>query len=72
MNKFKMLARICMAIAIILSDVMCAVVSYYYCELKLCVECSAPPTIAFLYAIPFLFGIIIFFILSRIFYRKSN
>lgn len=49
------------ALAILLSDVMCAVVAYDYCNLVWCgrhFACSAPPRTAFLYAIPFGVGIL--------------
>lgn len=71
MNK----SRICLAIAIILSDVMCAVVSYQYCALQwggAYAGWSAPPSVAFLYAVPFAAGIILFIILSWVFYKKAS
>lgn len=49
------------ALAILLSDVMCAVVAYAYCELLWggkYAGFSAPPGTAFLYAVPFGVGIL--------------
>ncbi len=61
-------------LAILLSDVMCAVVFYSYAELVWCAEygaTSAPPSIAFLLSIPFLLGIAALALLS-VFFRKKH
>ena len=54
---------------------MCAVVAYYYrdviCGIKH-MGYSAPAYVAFVYAIPFLTGIIICVILAIIFHKKSK
>ena len=49
-------------LAILLSDVMCAVVAYNYCNLSWggkYAGCSAPPEVALLLSIPYLIGIIV-------------
>lgn len=62
------------AIAVLLSDIMCAVVAFAYRDM-LCgiahMGYSAPARVAFFYAIPFLIGIIICAVLAIVFYRKS-
>ena len=75
MNKFKMLSRIYIALAILLSDVMCAAVSYEYCALQWGGKYegwSAPPSVAFIYVIPFAAGIVFCVALSRLFYKKAK
>ena len=73
MNKFKILSRICIALAILLSEIMCAVVSYEYCDLQWGGRYegwSAPPSVAVVYAIPFVIGIVLCIALSWIFHKK--
>ena len=56
----KKLSIVLFAIAILLSNVMCAVVAYQYRDLVCGMQhmgYSAPPRTAFLFAIPFLIGI---------------
>lgn len=60
-------------LAVLLSDVMCAVVAYNYCNLTLGVQYagySAPASTAFLLAIPYLVGIIICIILALVFRKR--
>lgn len=62
------------ALAVILSDVMCAVVAYSYCNLTWSGRyegCGAPPSTAFLYAIPYLLGIAVCVVLAVVFKKKS-
>ena len=62
-------------IAVLLSDLMCAVVAYVYCDMLCGIEYmgySAPANVAFLYAIPFLIAIVICIVLAVIFYRKAK
>ena len=69
----KMLSYLFTLIAIILSHIMCFVVAYNYRGMLCCIEhsgCSAPASIAFLYAIPFMFGIVVCVILAIRFYKK--
>ncbi len=62
-------------IAVLLSDIMCAFVAFAYRDM-LCgiahLGYSAPASVAFLYVIPFMIGIIICAVLAVIFYRKSK
>ena len=63
------------ALAIILSDIMCAAVAYSYRGMLCGIEhadFSAPASIAFLYAIPFMIGIVICVILAVRFMRKAK
>ena len=75
MDRFKVLSRICIVLAILLSNIMCVVVSYEYCTLEWCGKyglCSAPPSAAFLYIIPFVAGIIFCIVLAWIFCKKIS
>lgn len=59
--------------AILLSDVLCAVIAYTYCSLQWgnrCAGYSAPAGTAFLYAIPFGIGIAACLLLAWFFHRK--
>ena len=61
--------------AILLSDIMCAVVAYNYCALQWGGQYagySAPASTAFLYFIPYGLGIIFCIILARVFYKKQE
>ena len=62
-------------LAVLLSDVMCAVVAYGYCDLlwgSQYAGYSAPPSTAFLYAIPFAIGIVISLVLAFVFRKKAT
>lgn len=69
--------KLCVAfglLAILLSDVMCAVVAYNYCKLTFGAQYagySAPASTAFLLAIPYLAGIVICIILAFVFHKKQ-
>jgi TRAP-type C4-dicarboxylate transport system permease small subunit len=63
----KKISNIFILLAIILSDVMCAVVAYNYCTMEWGIRYagySAPASVAFLYAIPFGIGIIVCIIIA--------
>ena len=63
------------ALAVVLSDIMCFVVAYNYRGMHCGIEhrgFSAPASIAFLSAIPFLTGIIMCVVLAIRFHRKSK
>lgn len=63
----KKISNIFVLLAIILSDVMCAVVAYNYCTMEWGIRYagySAPAWVAFLYAIPFGIGIIVCVIIA--------
>lgn len=62
-------------LAVLLSDAMCAVVAFAYCDMLWGIRyaCySAPASVAFLYAIPFLAGIAVCLLAAFLLYRKSR
>ncbi len=69
----KKLSYLFTALAIVLSDIMCFVVAYNYRDMLCGIEhagYSAPASIAFLYAIPFVVGIIVCAVLAIRFRKK--
>lgn len=71
----RILSKVFIVLAVLLSNSMFAVVAYNYCELIWCARyegCSAPASMAFLYAIPYLIGIIVCVVLSTILQRKNR
>lgn len=63
------------ALAILLSNVMCAVVAFSYCDMLYGIEYkgySAPASVAFVNAIPFVIGIVTCMIIAGAFYRKAT
>ncbi len=61
-------------LAVLLSDIMCAVTAYNYCDLQWggkYAGYSAPASTAFLYAIPFALGIIVSIVLAIICGKKA-
>ena len=69
----KKLSILFVILAIVLSDIMCFVVAYNYRSMLCGIEhagFSAPASIAFLYAIPFMVGIMVCTILAIRFYKK--
>ena len=64
----------CLVLAVLLSDVMCCVVGFAYRDMLCGIEhslYSAPASVAFLYAVPFLVGILGCLFAAYILYRKS-
>ena len=62
-------------LAVLLSDIMCAVVAYNYCDLLWGGQYagySAPASTAFVYAIPFVIGIIVCVVLAIVFQKKGH
>ena len=60
-------------LAIVLSDIMCCVVAYNYRDMLCGIQhagYSAPAYLAFLYAIPFVVGIVVCVILAIRFSKK--
>ena len=60
-------------LAVLLSDIMCAVVAYNYCDMLWGGQYagySAPAGTAFVYAIPFVIGIIVCVVLAFTFRKK--
>jgi|GEM_PF-873213 len=62
-------------LAILLSNIMCALIAYHYRAILCCGEhggCSAPASIAFFYAIPFSIAILLCLIPAEILRRKGK
>lgn len=75
MQKYKYLSYIFMALAILLSNVMCAAVAYNYCNMQWGIRYegySAPANVAFLLVIPYTVGIVICVILACFFNKKQK
>lgn len=70
----KVLSRIFGLLAVLLSDVMCAVVAYNYCLLRHgeAFGYSAPASIAFVSAIPYVVGIAACVVLTLVFKKKAD
>ena len=69
----KVLSTVFWISAVLLSDVMCAVVAYNYCDILWGIKYagySAPAQVAFLRAIPYAVGIIVCVVLA-IFFKKK-
>ena len=67
------LSAVFAALAVILSDVMCAVVAFNFCDMLWGIKYagySAPASVAFLTAVPYAVGIIICVILAL--FRKKR
>ena len=74
MDKFKALSVAFGVMAVLLSDVMCAVVAYHYCDMLWGIKYagySAPANVSFYLAIPYLIGIVVCVILM-LFFKKKN
>ena len=70
----KKLSAVFRVLAVLLSDIMCAVTAYNYCDLQWGGKYagnSAPASTAFLYAIPFALGIIVSIVLAIICGKKA-
>ena len=75
MNVRKVLSRSFLILAIILSDIMCAVVAAQYTNMLWEIQYkgfSAPASTAFFYAIPFVAGIAICLILFWVLRRREK
>lgn len=71
--KHKYLSRLFVALAVLLSDVMCAAVAYNYCSMQWGIRYagySAPASVAFLLVIPYAVGIAICAVLAWFFHQK--
>lgn len=58
----KVLSNLFLVMAVLLSDVMCAVVAYNYCNMEWGIRYagySAPASVAFFTAIPFMIAIVV-------------
>ena len=67
----KKLRDIFMVLAILLSDVMCAVVAYNYGMLQWGMGFSAPVWVALLYGIPFAIGIAVCVIVAVVIKKRK-
>lgn len=71
----KKLSVLFLVLAVLLSDVMCAVVAYTYRGMLCCIQhalCSAPASVAFLYAVPFAAGIAVCLLAAYLLGRKRQ
>jgi len=71
----KKAAIVLTVIAVLLSDIMCAVVAFVYRDMLCGIEhlgYSASASVAFIYGIPFIIGIVICVVLGIVLYKKSN
>ena len=71
----KKLSRICLIVAILLSNVMCATASYSYRDMLCGIEhegFSAPAELAFLSVLPYAILIVVCLILAVVFHKKSK
>lgn len=71
----KKLSVLFWALTVLLSDAMCAVVAYMYCDIKWGIRYagySAPLDTAFAFAIPFLVGIAVCAALAVVFGKKAK
>lgn len=74
-KRMKKLSYLFIAIAILLSDIMCFVVAYNYRDMLCGIEhagYSAPANVAFLSAIPFGIGIIICAVVAYTLHKKAR
>lgn len=71
----KKMSNIFIVLAVILSDVMCAVVAYNFCGMQWGIKYagySAPAWVAFLYVIPYGIGIVVCMIVAMVFRKKGK
>ena len=71
----KKMSKIFIALAILLGDVMCAVVAYNYCAMQWGAKYamySAPAWVAFLYAIPFGIAIAVCVVVAVVLRKKEH
>lgn len=66
----KFFSRFFAGAAILLSDIMCAVVAFNWAKM-LDATTSAPASVSLIYAIPFCIGIAVCVILAAVFSRKA-
>lgn len=75
MKKFKKLSCTFLVLAVLLSDIMCAVTAYNYCNMQWGIKYllfSAPASVAFLLLIPYSAAIALCLALAWFFSRKSK
>ena len=74
-SKMKKFSYLFVALAVLLSDIMCAMVAYNYRAMLCGIEhagFSAPASTAFLGAIPYIIGIVVCAVLARALHKKSK
>ena len=67
----KLLSKLCVFLSLVLSHLMCIIVTYQYTK-HILSDSSAPANVTFLYAIPFLILIIALLVLSIFFKFKQR
>ena len=70
----KILSNLFLVLAVHLSDVMCAVVAYNYCNMLWGIKYayfSAPASTAFLVAIPFIIAIVVCVVIALYFKKRT-
>lgn len=73
MKRYQRLSIAFAALAVLLSDVMCAVVAFHYCDLwwgGRYAGYSAPASVAFVFLIPYGAGIAVCAVLAWVFHKK--
>ncbi len=68
----KKLSTVFWILAVLLSNVMCAVVGYNYYNMTNAVVNSAPPSVAFFTGIPYVVGIVVCVALAIFFNKKGK
>ena len=71
----KKISNLFLVLAVILSNVMCAVVAYNYSEMKWGIKYagySAPASVAFIYLIHYGIGLVVCIVLAMILKKKAN
>ena len=71
----KKVSKLFIILAVILSNIMCAVVAYNFCDMQWGIKYagySAPANTAFLYAIPYGIGIIVCIIIAVVLKKKTR
>ncbi|MBE6666247.1 MAG: hypothetical protein E7603_08540 [Ruminococcaceae bacterium] len=75
MKRNKLFAAVFGIVTVLLLCAMCAVVAFHYaamlCAMNHC-GASAPPEVAFIFAVPFLIGIVISTVLCIVFCKKAD
>ncbi|MBR5236423.1 MAG: hypothetical protein IKW06_03530 [Clostridia bacterium] len=74
MKRFRILRNVCITLALLLSHGMCAETAFNYRGMLCGIEhkgFSAPASIAFIFSIPYVAGIIICLILALLFHKKA-
>lgn len=71
----KKISNIFIILAVILSNIMCAVVAYGFCNMQWGIKYagySAPEWVAFLYAIPYGIGIVLCIIVAVVLRKRES